>query len=240
LNPSDERSRLALADVLVAKGDLERARAALRETVGLIPRSGEAHWKLARVCQSLGDENGALSAFEAAAALSPLVGASHVHAAIGRLYHNRLDLEAATRAYRRRLDFAPADPTAHLELGDVYRAQDQLNAALAEYLIAAWLDPNGGNAFASIGQVHAASGRDSEAVQALRRAVDLAPTNLEARYALSRALARLGRTEDARRELELFEQLQAKAMEEQRRQFRENQRKIDDALTAGDVAEPAR
>jgi hypothetical protein len=64
----------------------------------------------------------------------------------------------------------------------------------------------------------------------LRRAVTRDPGLLDARYALSRALLRLGRTAEAEQELRAFEQAQAKAMEDQRRQFRENQQKIDDAL----------
>ena len=47
---------------------------------------------------------------------------------------------------------------------------------------------------------------------------------------LSRALLRLGRVEEAQQELRVFEQAQAKAMDEERRRFRENQQKIDDVL----------
>ena len=70
----------------------------------------------------------------------------------------------------------------------------------------------------------------------LRRAVALDPSHLEARYALSRALMRLGLTDDARRELQVFEQLQQKAMQDERRRFQENQIKIDETLKAGDQA----
>ena len=81
-----------------------------------------------------------------------------------------------------------------------------------------------------IGQVEAAAGRDEDALVMLRRAVTLDPGLLEARYALSRALLRLGRTEEAQQELRVFEAAQAKAMDEQRRQFLENQQKIDSVL----------
>ena len=81
-----------------------------------------------------------------------------------------------------------------------------------------------------IGQVEAAAGRDEDALVILRRAVTLDAGQLEARYALSRALLRLGRSEEAQQELRAFEAAQAKAMDEQRRQFLENQQKIDDVL----------
>ena len=73
-------------------------------------------------------------------------------------------------------------------------------------------------------------GRDEDALVMLRRAVTLDAGQLEARYALSRALLRLGRTEEAQQELRAFEAAQAKAMDEQRRQFLENQQKIDNVL----------
>ena len=87
---------------------------------------------------------------------------------------------------------------------------------------------------------HAASNRDEEAIAALRRAVALDPAHLEAHYALSRALARLNKTEEARAELQIFERLQAKAMAEQRQQFQQNLQKIEDTLKAADQKEPAR
>jgi hypothetical protein len=70
--------------------------------------------------------------------------------------------------------------------------------------------------------------------------VALNPSHLEARYALSRALLRLGLAEDARRELAVFEQLQQKAIEAQRRQFQENQIRIDEALKRGERPETGR
>jgi hypothetical protein len=53
-------------------------------------------------------------------------------------------------------------------------------------------------------------------------------------------LLRVGLTDDARRELEVFEQLQKKAMQDERRRFEENQIKIDETLKSGDTREPAR
>ena len=240
LDPANERARLALADVLVDAGDPAGARSALVEAAMAMPKSGLARWKLGRLSQLMGDERGALEAFEAAAGLPAVAGEGHVRTAIGRLYHNQLDLDAAAAAYARRVELTPNDSAAHLDLGEVYRAQGRLGAAMTELLAAALLDPAGAPAFAAIGQLHVAAARDAEAEAALRRAVELDPTHREARYALSRALMRLGRPDEARAELEVFEQLQAKAMEEERRRFRENQMKIDDALKAGERPGAAR
>jgi tetratricopeptide (TPR) repeat protein len=229
LNPRDERARMAIADVLVASGKPDAARESLRETIRDLPGSAEAHWQLGRVEQALGDA-AAVKAFERAATLPVVAGLARLHAIVGQAYHAQFDVAAASDAYRRRVRIAPNDRDAHFDLGEVYRAQDELVEAEVEYLVAALIDPASAKTFGMLGQVEAAAGRDEDAVVMLRRAVALDPGLLDARYGLSRALLRLGRTEEAQQELRAFEQAQARAMEEQRRQFRDNQQKIDDAL----------
>jgi protein O-GlcNAc transferase len=229
LNPRDERSRIAIADVLVASGQAGAARDSLRETIRDVPESAEAYWQLGRVEQSLGDA-GAVQAFERAATKPLVAGRARLYAIIGQTYHARFDLDRAATAYRQRVRIAPNDRDAHFDLGEVYRAQDKLDEALVEYLAAALIDPANAKTFGMLGQIDAAAGRDEQAAVMLRRAVTLDGGLLEARYALSRALLRLGRTEEAQQELRAFEAAQAKAMDEQRRQFLDNQQKIDDVL----------
>ena len=230
LDPTNERARLALAETYIASQDAAPARVALAEAIKAIPASGEAHWKLGTLHQAFGDDANAARSFEAAAKLFPFAGVGHLYRALGRVHHNALDLDAAMAAYRRRLAVTPNESAAHLDLADVYRSQDRHDEALAESLVAAVLDPTSPRSFLTIGQIHAAAGRDEEAVLSLRKAVALEPSHLEAHYALSRALARLNRTDDAREELLIFERLQAKAMEDQRRQFQENLQKIEETL----------
>ena len=240
LNPRDERSLLSIADVLFESRDAAGARAALESATAALPDSGLSRWKLATLQQALGDEAAALPALQAAVAAPPLGGASHLYAAIGRLHHRQVDLDAAALAYRRRVMLAPNSGEAHFDFAEVLRAQENLDAALAEYLAAALLDPSRGRALAMAGLVQASAGRDEEAVRTLRKAVTVAPEHVEARYALARALLRLGRTGDANRELAIFQQLQTKAMEAERQRFRDNQDKIDAVLGADAEKAPAR
>jgi tetratricopeptide (TPR) repeat protein len=235
-----EQSQLTAADARSQSRDLAGARAAMEAAVRDFPKSGQLFWGLGRLQGALGDDAAALRSFQTAAALPSLGGIAHIYAAIGRIQHNQLDLEGAVSAYSRRVELTPNDVAAHLDLGDVYRAQDRLDDALAEYSIASLLDASNVRALATAAQIHAARGRDESAVKLLRRAVALDASHLEARYALSRALLRVGLADEARRELQVFEQLQQKALQDQRRQFQENQIRIDEALKRGEPAEPAR
>jgi tetratricopeptide (TPR) repeat protein len=215
----------------MASGDPVAARETLRDIVRDLPGSAEAYWQLGRIDQARGDAD-AVRSFEHAATMPLVVGRGRLLAIVGQAYHSQFKLDAAADAYAHRVRVTPNDRGARFDLGEVYRAQDKLDDALAEYLVAALLDPTSAKAFAMIGQVQVAAGRDDEAVVMLRRAVALDPAQLEARYGLSRALLRLGRVEEAQQELALFEQVQEKAMEDERRRFRDNQQKIDDALKA--------
>jgi tetratricopeptide (TPR) repeat protein len=236
----DERARLITADTRLESGDPTGARAAFDDVIRAYPKSGTAYWKLGRLQEVLGDEVAALKSFTTAASLPSLGGASHIYARIGRILHSQLDLDGAASAYSRRVERTPNDAAAHLDLGDVYRAQDRFEDALAEYSIASLLDPTSVRALATAAQIHAAEGRDAAAVKLLRRAVALDSAHLEARYALGRALMRVGQAEEGRRELQVFEQLQQKAMQDERRRFEENQIKIEQTLKSGERQEPAR
>lgn len=229
LNPLDERARIAIADVLAASGQASAARDSLRQTVRDLPDSAEALWQIGRIEQALGNAD-AVRAFEQAATKPVVAGLGRLYAIVGQAYHAQFELEPAANAYRQRVRVAPNDRDAHFDLAEVYRAQDKLDEALVEYLAAAMLDPRSARAFGMIGQVDAAAGRDEEAITMLRRAVTVDPGLLEARYALSRALLRLGHAEEAAQELRAFEEAQARAMEAQRRQFRDNQQKLEDVL----------
>jgi len=229
LNPRDERSRIALADLLLASGKPAEALESLRQTIRDLPESGEAYWQLGRIGQAVGDAE-AVRAFEVAATKPVVAGLARIYAIVGQAYHAQFNLDAAAGAYRQRVRLAPNNRDAHFDLGEVYRAQDNLDEALVEYLAAAMIDPANARTFAMLGQVEAAAGRDEEAVVMLRRAIALDAGLLEARYAFSRALLRLGRTEEAQQELRAYEAAQAKAMDEQRRQFLDNQQKIDGVL----------
>lgn len=235
----DEAQRLAAADAAVAAGDIVAGRQRLLETIRTFPQSHRAQWKLGTLLQGQGDQRGAADAFDAAAP-GAIAGGASLYLAIGRWRHTELDLPAAADAYRHRIALAPNDSAAHYDLADVDRAGDDLDSALVEALASALLDRSNARPLVMIGQLDTAAGRDAEALEVLGRAVALAPGDAEARYAFSRALLRAGRTDDAQRELGVFQQLQAEAMAQVRRRFEDNLRMIEETLKSGEPPRPAR
>jgi tetratricopeptide (TPR) repeat protein len=204
-NPRDERARIALADVFVAADKPADARQLLKETIALLPESGQAHYRLARLYQSQSLVSDAAAAFEQAVACSPLVGLDYLHDTLGGLYAIQADFDRAAAAYRRRIDVNPNSSEAHRKLGEIYGLQGRNDAALAEFAIAERLDRRNTEALAEAGQAYLRLNRFADAVRLSRQALALDPTHQKARFTLGTSLARLGRAAEGQSELDLFQ-----------------------------------
>jgi len=208
LNGSDERSRLALADVLTLADDLPAAEGALRDTIAAIPGSGRAHYVLARLYERDGRQAEALGEFERAITFHPLLGLNGIYQTMGELQAVQQHFDAAIEMYSRRIDLQPNDPRAHQDLGDTYARLGRDNEALAEFAVVLLLDAGSAPAYTAIAQVRLRDGAYGQAVEAARRAVAIDPKHAQARYALATALIRLGNTAEGQKELETFQHLQ--------------------------------
>jgi len=112
-------------------------------------------------------------------------------------------------AYARRIEANPNSAEAHRQLGEIYFLQGRDEEALTEFMAATWLDPHDAKAYAAAGQVQVRMLKYRDATVSIERALSLDSNLREARYALGTSLMRLGKTEDAKRELETFQRQQA-------------------------------
>jgi tetratricopeptide (TPR) repeat protein len=230
-NPNDERTWLALADVLATIGQFSRAEQVLKDALQVIPRSGQAHYDLGRLYQSLARYPEAVHQLEEAATLNPIAGLDPLYEMIGAIYVGQADFDHAVEAYAKRIDVNPNNAGAHRKLGEVHLRQDRDDEALAEFMATLLLDPRSSDAYSGIAQVHLRTGRYAEALEASRRAVELDPTLKEARYALGTALRRLGQVEEGTKQMEEFQRLHAEAMTSARRTYELERIKRDAAVS---------
>src|SRR5262245_32451994 len=219
LDSRDERARLALADARIAGDNLPAARDALQETLKMYPASGRARYKLGLVYQRQGLYPDAILELTSAAALKPLLGLNSVYQTIGALARSQQQYDAAIAAFSQRVDLVPNDAGANHELGEIYFRQGRQVEALAEFTAAVMLDPKRADSLAAIGQVHLRGGRYAEAVAAARRAVALDESHREARYVLATSLVRMGNADEGKRELDVYQRLQAEATAARSRQL---------------------
>jgi tetratricopeptide (TPR) repeat protein len=241
LESGDERSRLALADELVQLGRFAQAEQALKELVEAIPESGQGHYSLGRLYQSMLRHAEAIAAFDKAAAIGPAVGLDRLYETIGMLCVAEGDLDRAVDAYRKRLDANPNHAESHRILGETYLLQDRHDEALAEFGAALLVDARNADAYAGGAQVYLRTARFTEAEAASRRALALNPAHMAARYALGSSLARLGRIEEGAKEMEEFRRMQVEAAEAERRDWELKLIKQDAraAVERGDYVEAA-
>jgi tetratricopeptide (TPR) repeat protein len=227
--PHDERSRLALGDVLADAKKPAESEQAFADAIQAITDSGQAHYRLGQLSQSRSLLPQAAREFEAAAALGPLVGLDRLYETIGGLYANQASFDDAVRAYLKRIDANPNNAGAHKALGEIYFLQGRHDEALAEFAATILIDPRSAGALVGGSQVFLRLGRFEDALDLSTQALAIDARLKDARYALAMSLMRLGRQEEAKRELDMFERMQAEVMADTQRQSQLNTAKRDAA-----------
>jgi len=236
LSPIDERSWLALADILVAAGRADEAAKTMEQAIEALPGSGQARYGLGRLLQSLNRQSEALVHFEKAATPGPIVGHDALFEIIGGLQTSHANFDGAVAAQARRIEINPNSSDAHRQLGEAYLLQGRVDEAIAEFTVAVFLNPASAAAHVGASKAYLRANRYAEVITSARRALEIDPTLTETRYVLSSALTRAGQTEEGARELQVFQQQQAEATESRRRQYELDaiERDITSSVTSGD------
>lgn len=211
LAPGDERARVLLADALADDRRLAEAERELTQAIEGGMGSAQIHYQLAQLYERQSLLPQAAKSFHDSEPFGPIVGRDQFYRALGSLLLNQADFDGAVAAYRRRIEANPNSSEAHRQLGEVYFLQGRDEEALTEFLTATWLDPRDAKAYAAAGQVEVRMLKYADATVALERALSLDPSVKEARYALGTSLMRLGKTQEAKQELEMFERQQGEA-----------------------------
>jgi len=206
--------------VLAGDRRLAEAERELMQTLDSGLRSGRVHHELAQLYERQSLLPQAAKSYHDSEAFGPIVGRDEFFRALGALLVNQADFDGAVAAYTQRIEGNPNSGEAHRQLGEIYFLQGRDEQALVEFLAASWLDPRDAKAYAAAGQVQTRLLKYADAAVTLERALSLDPSLKEARYALGTSLMRLGKTEEAKRALEQFQQQQAEAEAAGQRAFR--------------------
>ncbi len=113
----------------------------------------------------------------------------------------------AKKEFEQELAVDPVNAGAEFWLGEIARLDGQWDEAIPHFASAAKIDPHFADAFLSLGTTLNSAGRYSEAIPPLDHYVKMSPGNLAGHYQLYVAYARIGRKEDAVREMTLHQQL---------------------------------
>ncbi|HLN02806.1 MAG TPA: tetratricopeptide repeat protein [Bryobacteraceae bacterium] len=187
-------------------------------SVGMLaPKSARMHQLMAHEMARQGDTQGAIAQFRQAVKTDPQrPGLRFELAEMLTNSANRADQDEAEQEYKAALAANPFDERAERRLGDIAARHSDLKDAYAHYSRALQLQPEDADADLGLAKTLIAMNEPGKAQPLLEHSAQLDPFNVVTRYHLAAIYRRLGRADDARRELAEFQKL--KDMKQQLRE----------------------
>ena len=174
------------------------------------PDSAQMHQLLAHEETREGNTNGAIAQYRRALAIDPHLPG--VHFELAELLHSS-DLPAAKsqaeQEYRAAISENPMDEKALCALADMSEANGDFKTAFENYSKAVALQPDDANAKLGLAKVLIDMGQPDKALPILKESIQLEPTNAVAHYRLGMLYRKTGQVDEAKREIELFQQYKA-------------------------------
>lgn len=196
---------LGMAYVQTRQAD--KARDTWARSFGVPPASAAAHLLAAQMMVRAELDELADAELKRALALDPRLPRANLLLGQTALFRGRLD--EAVALFKRELEVSPGDAMAFYRLGDAYTRQLKWDDALAALQKSVWINPYYSGPYILLGRTYMKKGDLAAAEGMLRQAVAYDPNNKAAHYLLGQLLQQAGRADEARRELETAERLQA-------------------------------
>ncbi len=172
------------------------------------PDSAQMHQAMAHELERNRDLPATVANFKKAAELDPDLPGIHYEYAEALAESDEPRLRAAAEGeYKLALEHNPHDAHSAAALGDIATARGDLPAAAAFYRQALGLDPHLAEAQIGLAHTDTERGDFAAAVPILEQVIAADPTNTLAHFRLSAAYRKLGRTADAKRELDAYQHL---------------------------------
>ena len=205
----------ALAAAYLKLKDEDSAAKVFSEMLASFGDKPEIHLEFGSAYANAGYPEKAIPEFKKAIAENGTLPGAHY--ALGAAYMLGLGVPAYAEAaveFEKEVKISPNDYNSHLELGVIYLSQNKLPEAEKELTHAASLDPRNPDPLISLGQLYDQSGRLPEAEAAYRKAIelttDVARNHYQverAHYMLARVLLQTNRQDEAKKEMEVSNQL---------------------------------
>lgn len=183
----------------------ELANRSSQALVSTAPQSKEAMELDAEGYESQGKWDEATREYEMILARDPK--AAGIHYRLGRILlskpPNPVNIEGAKSEFESELKLHPDDAPSEFLLGDLARQAQQWDEAAAHFSRATQIDAGFSEAFLGLGIALNGSQKYSEAVKPLEKYVGMEPSDSAGHYQLAIAYGRLGRSQDAARQIAL-------------------------------------
>jgi tetratricopeptide (TPR) repeat protein len=199
------------------------------------PNSARTHQMMAHELARHGDTDGAIANYREALKIDPRV--SGLHFELAEMLNNSSvpgGRPEAEKEYQAAVAANPNDEKAECRLGDLAALRGDLNAAAQHYERALKLQPEDPEAIIGVAKSMMALNEGDKALPLLERAVKLDSMNPVAHFRLSTLYRKMGRSDDADRELAEYQKY--KAMKEKLRDtYRQMRLQPDKKVQEDDV-----
>jgi Tfp pilus assembly protein PilF len=169
------------------------------------PDSAQMHQLMAHEDTRQGNKNSAVAQFRKAIAIDPHLPG--VHFELAELLHTSQDpgvKKEAEQEYHAALLDNPQDEKLILRLAEIDAQSGNTKLSLDEYAKAVQLQPGDADAKLGLARTLIEANQSERALVLLEQAVQLDPTNASAHYRLGTLYRKVGRAEEAKREIELY------------------------------------
>jgi Flp pilus assembly protein TadD len=197
------------------------ADATLEHAAKLMPGDANVLYAVARAKLDLGQLATAEQKMQEYLRLKPEDASAHY--GLGRMYRQGLKLDQAKAEFTRCIELQPKQTEGYYQLGDTELQDDEYSDALANFNKTLERNPAHGGALVGIGIIYFKQKQYVKAISALEQATKAAPDYQPGHYYLGLSLARLGRQDESKRELEIATAMVKKESKESSNRLRMNE-----------------
>jgi tetratricopeptide (TPR) repeat protein len=208
LKDTDASLQLAYGVALVRSGRAAEAEALFGKLLAAHADSPELNVVLGQAHAEQGDYDAAVTSLRRALELKSTV--AEANSTLGIIFLKQGKLEDSEQALKAELASHPGDVRTRYTLATVYELNRQVDAALREVRAVLKTRPEYADARYLFGKILLAQGDAPEAAAQLEVAAKLAPDDANVHYQLGQAYQRLGRSELAQQQFDIFRTLKDK------------------------------
>lgn len=160
----------------------------------------------------------AINEYKKAIAQKP--DAAGLHYALGNLYREGGRMDEALAEFQEELKISPNDAMTDYLIGDIHLRRNELNLAQQYLSQALGGQPGLIEGRLDMARTYQAQGKGDEAVRMLQTVVASDPNDQDAHYLLFGLYKERGQAEEARKELQIFQELKRKGAEQEQKRMR--------------------
>ena len=206
--------RLKLAKVYLQVEGYTKAKAEYRQVISSVENNPKHLLELTDGYYGLGLAYSGLEKFDKAietykSAIQYMPDRAHIHAALGAAYVSLHQYDKAMEAYKTANKLQPSDAMIHHQLGNIYNKQGKRQEAILHQQKAIAISPKLASAHYQLGLLYTQENRLEDAVIAYKTAYHRDPELIQVLYNLSQVHRRNGNNEEARKQMQLFEERKA-------------------------------